>query len=279
MEFLMSVQELNHLLSNKREIVVVDVRFDLNNHTFGQDAYKKGHIPGAIYLDLNKDLSGSAEKHGGSHPLPDAKLFAKKLGEYGIDTKTNVVIYDQANEMFAPRLWFMLHHLGHEQVYVLEGGMQAWLDAGFEVTKEIPAYGKKQFVPQPKQHAIVHMKEVKDKVQANEAVLIDSRARERYLGKVEPMYKKAGHIPGAKNYFWKDVMADDNKWKRVEALHEHFASLPKDKEIIVSCGSGVSACPNIMGLKMAGFTNVKLYPGSFSDWISYEENKVETKEQ
>src|SRR5699024_70127 len=126
---------------------------------------------------------------------------------------------------------------------------------------------------------VVDMKQVKEKLADDTAILIDSRSRDRYLGKTEPMHPKAGHIPGAKNMFWKGVLDADGHWKNVDELKEHFADLPKDEEIIVSCGSGVSATPNIMGLKMAGFKNIKLYTGSYSDWISYDENELETKEE
>src|SRR5690625_4835394 len=119
------------------------------------------------------------------------------------------------------------------------------------------------------------MQDVKQKMKEKSAILIDSRSRERYLGKTEPLYAKAGHIPGATNYFWKDVLDENGLWKSDKELTAHFKALSKNDEIIVSCGSGVSACPNVLALKMAGYENVKLYPGSFSDWISYEENKVE----
>src|SRR5699024_8545227 len=123
----------------------------------------------------------------------------------------------------------------------------------------------------------VTMEDVKERDQES-TILLDSRAFERYLGKVEPLYDRSGHIPGAKNYFWQDVLTD-GKWKDEQALEKHFEKLPKDKEIIVSCGSGVSACPNILALQAIGYTNVKLYPGSFSDWISYPENDLETENE
>lgn len=277
MAYIISVDELKR--TDKNNTVVVDVRFDLQDPEAGRKAYLENHIPGAVYLDLNKDLSGKVAKHGGSHPLPDMDLFAKKLGNIGINHEIMVVVYDQHNDMFAPRFWWMLHYLGHEKVYVLDGGYDAWITAGNEVTKQIPLSNKKVFKPKYQECAVVNMKEVKEKLNKKTAILLDSRSKDRYLGKTEPMYQKAGHIPGAKNYFWKGVLRENGKWKNANELETHFSLLPKNAEIIVSCGSGVSATPNIMALKAAGYQNVKLYPGSYSDWISYEENDIETKDE
>ena len=268
-----------HLEERDNDLVMVDCRFELQSPDVGKRLYIDNHLPTAVYLDLNKDLSGPTQQHGGNHPLPDMHEFAEKLGNLGIDEKTTVVVYDQANEMYAPRLWWLLTYMGHEDVYVLDGGYEKWVAEGRTVTQEIVTRTPKVFTPHIQENEKVDMDEVKEKLSNQSAILIDSRAKNRYLGKVEPMYSKAGHIPGAKNYFFKGVLKDNGLWKNTQEIEAHFADLPKDQEIIVSCGSGVSACPNIIALKQAGFTNVKLYPGSYSDWISYEENNVETKEE
>jgi len=276
MSYIIQVEQLKKLIAEQREnTVIIDVRFILTEPDAGRQMYLSEHIPNAIYLDLERDLSGKAAKHGGNHPLPEIATFSEKLGNVGVDENTTVVIYDEENDMFAPRLWWLLHYLGHEKVYVLEGGYKKWIEAGNRVTSEIPSLTPKKFVPKLRQEETVEMKEVKEKVEKQEAVLIDSRHPDRYFGIFEPLYSKAGHIPGAVNYFWKDVTLPDGKWKSPDQLKNHFAELPKDAEIIVSCGSGVSACPNILALKSIGYTNVKLYPGSFSDWISYAENDIE----
>lgn len=274
----MSVDELKEKLDSNY-VVIVDVRFELTNPNAGRKAYLKSHIPNAFYLDLNDDLAGKVEEHGGNHPLPDINELTEKLGSIGINHHTTVVVYDQTNDMFSGRLWWLLHYLGHEKVYVLDGGFESWQDKGYEVTDEQPVADKKTFIPKPRKNEVVDIHQVKEKLKDQSAVLIDSRSKDRYLGKTEPLYKKAGHIPGAKNYFYKEVLNEQGMWKEPEELKKHFANLPKDKEIMVSCGSGVSATPNIMALKIAGFQNIKLYPGSFSDWISYEDNPVETKEE
>ena len=268
-----------HLEERDNDLVMVDCRFELQSPDVGKRLYIDNHLPTAVYLDLNKDLSGPTQQHGGNHPLPDMHEFAEKLGNLGIDEKTTVVVYDQANEMYAPRLWWLLTYMGHEDVYVLDGGYEKWVAEGRTVTQEIVTRTPKVFTPHIQEDEKVDMDEVKEKLSNQSAILIDSRAKDRYLGKVEPMYSKAGHIPGAKNYFFKGVLKDNGLWKNTQEIEAHFADLPKDQEIIVSCGSGVSACPNIIALKQAGYRNVKLYPGSYSDWISYEDNEVETREE
>lgn len=273
MDYVITCDELNEKKLG-RDVVIIDVRFQLKDPDEGQKAYIQGHIPGAVYLDLKKDLSGTPERHGGSHPLPDIDTFAAKLGSIGITQDTLVVIYDAHNDMFAARMWWLLHYVGHDKSYLLDGGLEAWIGEGYELTTDVPTLHSKKFQPQVRSNEIVDMETVRER--NDNTVLIDSRAKDRYVGKTEPMYKKAGHIPGAVNYFWKDVLGENGNWKSADALETHFKDLEKDAEIIVSCGSGVSACPNVIALKTAGFTNVKLYPGSYSDWISYEENTTET---
>lgn len=271
---------LKNRLENKLEnTVVVDVRFQLNDAEAGRKAYLESHIPHAVYLDLNKDLSGKAEKHGGNHPLPDMDMFAAKIGNIGIDHDTTVVIYDQRNDMFAARLWWLLDYMGHDNIYLLDGGFEKWVEQGHKVSSELPSLSAKDFQPNFRENQVADIDEVKEKLDNKSAVLIDSRGKDRYLGKTEPLYPKAGHIPGAKNYFWKNVLDENGNWKNDTDLQENFSSLSKDDEIIVSCGSGVSACPNVLALKSAGYRNVKLYPGSFSDWISYEENEIEKEDE
>ncbi|WP_339217203.1 sulfurtransferase [Ornithinibacillus sp. FSL M8-0202] len=280
MTYIMKVEELIHkLTANPEEIVLVDARFQLGDPTAGRNAYEESHVPGAVYFDLERDLSSEAGEHGGNHPLPDITTLAEKLGKNGIDQDTTVVVYDKGNDMFAPRFWWLLHYLGHQDVYVLDGGFDAWVQAGQPVTADIPVKKQKTFIPNVRPNQVVDIAFVRGIKDNKQAVLIDSRSKDRYLGKTEPLYQKAGHIPGAKNYFWMDVLDENGNWKDRQSLEKQFAKLDKNKEIIVSCGSGVSATPNIMALKMAGFEHVKLYPGSYSDWISYEENSIETKDE
>lgn len=278
MSYTVSAHWLRQRIPSDETLAIIDTRYELSDPTLGNNLYLKSHIPGAIYFDLKEDLSGPVETHGGSHPLPSIDKFAETLSENGIDHMTTVVVYDDGNNMYASRAWWMLHYMGHQSVFILDGGFNEWVKKGYDVTAEIPARERKEYTPQPL-NIIAHMDEVKEKLQNKSAVLIDSRARERYLGKEEPLYHRAGHIPGAKNFFWQEVFDEAGFWKDTETLENHFTSLQTSDEIIVSCGSGVSACPNIVALKMAGYENVKLYPGSFSDWISYEDNPLTTEDE
>lgn len=275
---LISVERLKSRLSNKQDnTIIIDVRFKLNDEDAGRKMYLESHLPGAVYLDLNKDLSGRVEKHGGSHPLPDFDMFISKLENIGIDKDTTIIIYDEGNDMFAARLWWLLEAIGHTKVYILEGGFREWIEEGNEVTAELPTIKPKTYKAKFQDEKVVDMKTVKEKLKKG-TTLIDSRTEDRYLGDFEPLYSKAGHIPGAKNYPWNSVLSEDGEWLKGKALEEHFSGLDKDEEIIVSCGSGVSACVNILALKALGYKNVKLYSGSFSDWISYPENEIEIGE-
>ena len=280
MAYIVTPEWVQMQIRNEEEMVIIDVRFNLSDPKFGYQAYVQNHIPNAYYLHIDYDLSSPPQEHGGNHPLPDIDKLANKLGKMGIDHDTTVIIYDGANEMYAPRAWWQFHYMGHNKVYVMDGGFQAWIRLGYEVTDDIPKRNEKIFEPRILEEAVVHMEEVRDRDQ-KKSVLIDSRAYSRYVGKTEPLYKKAGHIPGAKNYFWQDVLDEEGNWKTADVLKEQFEKMDNDgvEEIIVSCGSGISACPNILALKMAGFENVKLYPGSFSDWISYVNNPLETTDE
>ncbi|MCD9022636.1 sulfurtransferase [Cohnella silvisoli] len=256
------------------DLLIVDCRFQLGKPDDGRNAYEEAHIPGAVYLDLEHDLSAPVGKHGGRHPLPDVAKLAKRLGEAGIGTEFRIVAYDDQGGAMASRLWWMLSYLGHEAVYVMEEGFSAWQKAGLPVSSERKVIFPKTFVPHPRREMLADMEEVKAKLGKPGVVLVDSRDGPRYRGEVEPIDSVAGHIPGARNLFWAEGRRADGTWKDANEQRERFADLSQDDEIIVYCGSGVTATPNVLALREAGFTRVKLYAGSWSDWISYEENPV-----
>lgn len=260
-------------------IVIVDCRFALGQPESGRNLYEQDHITGAAYVDLEKDLSGAIMAHGGRHPLPDLGAFSILVGSLGIDGTKTVVAYDDQGGAMASRLWWMLKFLGHSEVYVLDQGYTAWKAAGYPVTDEVPATYPRTFSPKVQRTMLASMDEVKDKLGRPGVVLVDSREERRYLGLEEPIDPVAGHIPGARNYFWKGVLGADGAWLPAAKQEQHFASLRDADEIIVYCGSGVTACPNVLGLSEAGFDNVKLYSGSWSDWISWEDNPVATGEE
>lgn len=278
------------------DIIIIDCRYWMNEPALGHQKYTESHLPRAVYLDLDKDLSAPIQVHGGRHPLPDVASMVKTFSKAGITQEHRVVIYDDQQGMVAARVWWMLQYLGHEKTYVMEHGFTAWEQAKFPVSQDQPIVIPASFEPKVNEDWIVSMNDVADNNMAfpeQQVILIDSRENRRYLGLEEPIDTKAGHIPGAVNYFWKDVLQEDGSFKNKEQLQQHFAELIEianstdsdnyntgyDTPIIVYCGSGVSACPNIMALKTVGFTNVKLYGGSWSDWISYERNAVATEEE
>ncbi|BBH23274.1 thiosulfate sulfurtransferase [Paenibacillus baekrokdamisoli] len=261
--------------------VIADVRFVLGEPAAGYNAYLLGHIPGAVFFDLNTDLSGPKMIHGGGHPLPHPDLFADKLGQAGIDEHTNVIVYDDQGGSIASRLWWMLKYAGHERVRLLSGGFSEWEAAGYPVDAELPQRAAKRFVNRFNESLLAAMSEVKNGIGQAGRVLIDSRVPERYTGKDTSKYAKAGHIPGAINHYWEEG-SPSGVFLGASHQRERFRDIPADQEIIVYCGAGVTACPNILALTEAGFKNVKLYIGSWSDWISYEGNPVavgEEKEQ
>ena len=273
MKNIVNVDWLYENLENP-SVRIIDCRFVLGSPGKGLDSYVKEHISGALYFDLEKDMSSRVAKHGGRHPMPELDRIIDKLGTAGIDADTKVVAYDDQDGMMASRFWWLLKYLGHDQVYVLDGGFSKWLSKGYPVDDEIPTVPRKEFQENIQHNLLSNVDEVKQNIEPKEAYLIDSRAEDRYLGKNETVDKKAGHIPGALNYFWKEVMNEQNEWKNLDELKERFKQINSDNQIIVYCGSGVSACPNILALNELGFNNVKLYIGSWSDWITYEDNPI-----
>ena len=263
----------------EQDIAVVDCRFSLAKPEEGKAAYTEEHIPRAVYLDLEKDLSSAPSTHGGRHPLPDPRQIADVIGRSGISREQRVVIYDDQGGMNASRLWWMLKYIGHDQVYVMNEGFTAWKNACYPVTAETPVVIPVNYVPEPQPDMLVRMKDVREASTRGSAVLIDSREARRYAGLEEPIDPVAGHIPGAVNYFWKELLNDEGRWKEPAELAKRFEALPKDADIIVYCGSGVSACPNVLALDEAGYSRVRLYGGSWSDWVSYKENPVATGEE
>jgi thiosulfate/3-mercaptopyruvate sulfurtransferase len=274
MEEIVSLEWLaGHL--NRPNIRVIDCRFQLGSPKAGRESYERGHIPHAFYFDLEEDLSSPVGKHGGRHPLPDLDLLADKLGKAGIDADTAVVLYDDQGGPFASRLWWLLRYMGHKKAAVLDGGYSQWVNQGYPVTTEKPVSQPKVFQIQVQKDMLVRMEEVKAKLGEDGVTIIDSRDAKRYRGEEEPIDPAAGHIPGAVNYFWKDSLAADGHWKSAEELRTHFSALSPEDEIIVYCGSGVTACPNVLSLHRAGFKKIRLYAGSWSDWVSYAENPIE----
>lgn len=263
---LVSVEWLSQRAGDSN-LVVVDCRFDLSKPNQGLNDYLQSHIPGALYFHLEHDLSAPISEHGGRHPLPDIESLEQLFSNAGIDERTMVVAYDDQDLSKAARLWWLLRYAGHENVAVLDGGFAAWLRAGLPVSNEVPTPTASRFTAKLQPDMLVTVEQVKSRDAGT--ALLDSRAGERYRGEVEPLDPKAGHIPGAVNYFYKENLNEDGTLRSSTELKQRFAPLDENREIIVYCGSGVTACVNLLALHEAGRTDAKLYAGSWSDWCSY----------
>ncbi|MEN0661321.1 sulfurtransferase [Caldifermentibacillus hisashii] len=275
MEYVVNQEWLLEQLANK-DVKIVDCRFSLNKPDEGERLYKAGHIPGANFFDLEKQLSAPVSKHGGRHPLPDIEKFRREIEKAGIDNTKTVVAYDGGEGAFASRFWWLLTYIGHDKVYVLNGGFKGWVEAGYPTTKEVPKPEPANFKVSIRKEMLATYEEVKEIVGNKKKlpILIDSREKARYLGKEEPIDKIPGHIPGAIHKFWAEGL-ENGFFKGSEEQKKRFAELDQKEPIIVYCGSGVTATPNYIALKIAGYQNVKLYAGSYSDWVSYSDNPVE----
>jgi len=265
---------------DREDVTIVDCRFELGNPDRGENLYKESHIPGAFYFDLEKQLSGPILKHGGRHPLPNIDQFRHEVEKVGIDKTKTVIAYDDGEGQFASRFWWLLTYIGHEKVYVLNEGFKGWIEAGHPITKEVPNCKAAKFIVTTRQEMLASYEEVKEAVinKKRSPILIDSREKARYLGEYEPIDKVAGHIPGAINKFWAEGL-EKGTYKSSNEQKKRFSELDQKESIIVYCGSGVTATPNYIALKMAGYQNVKLYAGSYSDWISYDDNPVTKVEE
>jgi len=256
-----------------KNIVIVDCRFDIYNSKYGKEAYKQGHLKNAIFLEMDTDLSGPPQAHGGVRPLPDISKFASKLMLSGISNHTTVIAYDDQIDASA-RLWWLLKYIGHEKVYLLDGGFKGWIAENFPVSRENPPrrnLGK--IIIQLNSEMYCNIEYVKARKNLPSVALIDGREYERFTGKVEKLYKKAGHIPGANSHHYRKNF-NEGFLKDKKELSEMWKWLKRFEEIILYCGSGIAASVNYLVLDELGYS-AKLYLGSFSDWISYYQNPVE----
>lgn len=262
------------LQENLDNLILIDCRFDMMNPTWGRKIYLGSRIPGAFYMDLDEDLADKVSIHGGRHPLPDLNLFAQKLEKMGISNDSTVVIYDEGDLSVAARLWWMMKYIGLENVKLLEGGFYHWNSEGMplEIELEEKTISRGKIEVTIKDKMICDVEYVKAIMNDNTKIIIDSRTIERYRGEVEPIDKIAGHIPNAKCYLWSENL-DNGIFKDMEYLKDRFKELKNYEEVIVHCGSGVTAPVNIVALDEIGISSI-LYLGSWSDWISYDENPV-----
>ena len=248
---------------------ILDCRFSLADGDAGREAYLEGHIPRASHLDLATQMSAPVAEHGGRHPLPLPADFAGALAAYGIDRATTVLLYDDSEGLFAARAWWMLRALGYAEPRILAGGYAAWLSLGMEPETGAGSATPVEAPAVPAEWPGCFDRDALADRQAEGALLVDAREAPRYRGEVEPIDPVAGHIPGAVNLPWKDLVDANDGVLSLAQQREAWGELLEADELIVYCGSGVSACVNLLSLAELGRDDARLYPGSWSDWCSY----------
>jgi thiosulfate/3-mercaptopyruvate sulfurtransferase len=279
---LISTDELAGLLGQPG-VVVVDSRFALDDPPKGRQDYLAGHIPGAIYANLDEDLCGPIVPGvTGRHPLPVMEEFVGKVADWGIDNQTQVVVYDDAGGMYAGRLWWMMRWLGHERVALLDGDWRKWVREGRPVAAGEETNAPTNFVPAPQPGLAASVDEVLAALEDDHVVIADSRDEPRYMGEASGLDPVAGHIPGAISAWFGHNLNEDGTWRTSEELHERFVEILGDpdgetmpEEVIFYCGSGVSGVHNIIALARAGLGDARLYPGSWSHWIADPDRPIE----
>lgn len=263
---------------NEPDWVVLDCRFNLADPLAGERAYREGHIPGSFFLDLDQDLSSAITPQSGRHPLPDAQQLGDKLAAMGISKATQVIVYDDCSGMMAGRSWWLLRWLGHPQVALLDGGLQAWQQQGGMLENSSPETLAKAFVPVVDQTATVTTETLQNSRLGSAIYLVDARAAERFTGEVEPIDPVAGHVPGAINRPLMDNL-QAGLFKKPEDLRAEWLQLLGDApaaDVVHMCGSGVTACHNLLAMEVAGLSGSRIYPGSWSEWIRDPANPVAT---
>ena len=254
-------------LAAHRQWRVFDCRHDLARPDFGETQYREGHIPGALFAHLDRDLSARKTGRNGRHPLPQPEIFVSWLGKQGVQPSDQVVCYDAGPGSMAARLWWMLRWIGHEQAAVLDGGLAKWTAERRPVTSDVPRSTPFNYPIKPRKDFVVDVNFVAKNVE--DLLLVDARAPVRYRGEQEPIDPMAGRIPGAKNRFSSDNLTAQGTFKTPAELKKEFEAVlhgGAPSEAIHYCGSGVAACHNLLAMEVAGLKGGKLYPGSWSEW-------------
>ena len=253
------------------EWCVVDLRHQLADTGYGERAYAASHIRGAIFLHLDRDLSGPMTGTNGRHPLPDAERLKARLGAVGIGNDTQVVVYDDAQGMIAGRLRWLLRWLGHTRVAFLDGGFPPWPAEGRPVDAVLPSRAPTRFAGSPDPRMLVDAATLLASLESPELCLIDARGPDRFRGENETIDPVGGHIPGARNRFFKDNLEADGRFKPAALLRAEYLALMAGAvpaQVVAQCGSGVSACLDLLAMEIAGLHGARLYAGSWSEWCS-----------
>jgi thiosulfate/3-mercaptopyruvate sulfurtransferase len=275
---LISPSELSRFIADERW-AIVDCRFDLTHPAQGEQLYLEAHIPGARYAHLDRDLSGAKTGSTGRHPLPTAEQMRERFGALGIGPDTQVVAYDADSGMYAARLWWMLRFMGHDASAVLDGGLARWTREGHAVRGGHEQWRPTSFVGAPRESWRLDAEAVLRGLNDPARILVDARAEARFRGDEEPLDQKAGHIPGARNFFFQSNLAGDKTFRTPEQLRDQWRVLlggAEPSQVVMYCGSGVTACHNLLALEHAGLSGARIYPGSWSEWSSDPARPIET---
>jgi thiosulfate/3-mercaptopyruvate sulfurtransferase len=267
------------LAQHVNEWAVVDCRFDLQNEGWGREQYRSAHIPGAVYASLNDDLAGERTGTNGRHPLPSIESLAATFGRLGITRNAQVVVYDQDAGLYASRMWWSLRYLGHDAVALLDGGWAKWLRERRPTASGDESRPPVTFKAEPRRDVRLNVDQVIARMREPSTLLVDARGPERFEGKSEAIDRVAGHIPGAANHFYKWNVADDGTLLPAEKLRENYERLLGGRtpdQAVMYCGSGVSACHNLLAMEHAGLQGTRLYVGSWSEWSSDPARPIET---
>jgi thiosulfate/3-mercaptopyruvate sulfurtransferase len=254
----------------ERGAVICDCRSELGNPQWGEAQYAESHIPGAQFLHLDRDLSSAITATSGRHPLPDPQTFARRLGELGVGPDTQIVAYDQGNGAYAARMWWLARWIGHRPVAVLDGGFAAWRGAGMPLEHTRHAASSRSLPVVLDEHAVVDSHAVDALRQRPGSLLVDARGANRFAGRDETIDPVAGHVPGARNLPFTGNLGADGRFLSADALRLRFETLLGSRPpsaFVAMCGSGVTACHNLLALEHAGLGGGRLYAGSWSEWI------------
>lgn len=272
---LITANQLEEAINSGENVLLCDCRFDLADPSAGKKAYKENHIPGAIYVNLDTDLSGEKTGQNGRHPLPTPHAWANTKSRLGISPNTLVVAYDKQGSMYASRLWWMLKATGHANVQVLDGGLDAWNGPMGTIPRQ-PTPTAQAIEPRP-YVGLVMTENVLSNLESKQCVVIDARANDRFHGQNETMDPASGHIPGAINHCFKDNLSA-TAFKPPATLYHDFVDLlgsRKASDVIHQCGSGVTACHNLLAMEVAGLKGSRLYAGSWSEWCADPTRPIE----
>lgn len=249
---------------------IVDCRFSLSEPAAGRVDYERAHIPGAVYADLDQDLSAPIDAASGRHPLPQFGRLCARLGSWGVDETRQVVVYDAADGAIAARLWWLLRYLGHEAVALLDGGWQAWTGQDGPTESGFREFEQRIFTQRASAMTWVSTAALSDQLARDSVALVDARSAERFRGDVEPIDPVAGHVPGAINHPYTDNIVPSGRMRSVDSLRAMWTRRlagRAPREVVHMCGSGVTACQNLLAMELAGLSGSRLYPGSWSEWI------------